>query len=191
MQLSKKINHFLFNINLIDLFLIEIISISAIVWQLIYNELPCPLCLLQRIAILSLGYLYILNIKFKPSVIIYVFIIFTAILTTSMSTRQILLHIIPGSKSYGSAILGYHLYTWVFIFSVITILWTLLKLAIFSLYNRMTPIVHSNLVKVFIRTLIFIYFFIIIINMLLVLFECGLNFSCPANPDKYLLNFFN
>jgi hypothetical protein len=31
------------------------------------------------------------------------------------AARQILLHIMPGDPGYGSALLGYHYYTWAFI----------------------------------------------------------------------------
>ena len=34
------------------------------------------------------------------------------------SLRQVLLHIVPGSGAYGSALLGYHFYTWAFIAQV-------------------------------------------------------------------------
>src|SRR5262249_51823970 len=32
-----------------------------------------------------------------------------------IASRQVLLHIMPGDPGYGSALLGYHFYTWAFI----------------------------------------------------------------------------
>ena len=187
MQKFKKINNFIFNIDTIDLLVIEIVSVIAIMIQLILHEIPCPLCILQRIGILAIGFLYILNLKFKPSIVNYVLIILTAISTASISLRQILLHIVPGTGSFGSDFLGYHLYTWVFIFSLLTILWNLIKLLIFHIFAGNQNISKPVWIRRVINFLIVFYVIIVISNMISLLFECGLNYSCPSEPDKYLL----
>ena len=55
----------------------------------------------------------ILNIRFGPRPPShYALSLFAAIIGAVVSTRQILLHIMPGDAGYGSALLGYHYYTW-------------------------------------------------------------------------------
>jgi disulfide bond formation protein DsbB len=48
----------------------------------------------------------------------------SAVFGACVSTRQILLHIVPGTgtSGYGSAVLGLHLYTWAFIVFAVVIL---------------------------------------------------------------------
>ena len=79
------------------------------------HELPCPLCLLQRIlfAVLAVG--PILNMRFGPRPSHYALSLLAAVAGFVVSTRQVLLHIMPGDAGYGSALLGYHYYTWALI----------------------------------------------------------------------------
>ena len=87
------------------------------------GEFPCPLCILQRMAMMlcALGPAWIL-IRAKKGTIDardygygYGISILSAILGACFSTRQILLHIAPGDIGYGSAVMGLHLYTWALI----------------------------------------------------------------------------
>src|SRR5215472_8618501 len=45
----------------------------------------------------------------------YALSLLTAAAGAAFAMRQILLHIMPGDPGYGSALLGYHYYTWAFI----------------------------------------------------------------------------
>ncbi|MFX7567084.1 disulfide bond formation protein B, partial [Acinetobacter baumannii] len=75
------------------------------------HELPCPLCLLQRIqfAVLAIG--PIMNVRWGPRPSHYSLSLLAAAAGFAFSTRQVLLHIMPGDPGYGTALLGYHYYT--------------------------------------------------------------------------------
>ncbi len=76
------------------------------------GELPCPLCLLQRIDFIALGRGLLLNMRFGPSPLHYGLVIAAALFGAAAAGRQVLLHIVPGSGAYGSPLFGLHLYTW-------------------------------------------------------------------------------
>jgi disulfide bond formation protein DsbB len=88
---------------------------AAFAAQLWLDELPCPLCLLQRLqfALVAVGPL--LNIRCGARPGHYALSLLAAMLGAAVALRQILLHILPGDPGYGSAILGYHYYTWALI----------------------------------------------------------------------------
>ncbi len=104
-------------LNALALYALSLLLTAAFAAQLMLRELPCPLCLLQRIlfALLAIG--PILNIRFGPRPSHYALSLLAAVVGASVSTRQVLLHILPGDAGYGSALLGYHYYTWALIAS--------------------------------------------------------------------------
>jgi disulfide bond formation protein DsbB len=102
-------------LNALGLYAIALVLLVAFGAQLILQELPCPLCLLQRIQFAMLAVGPILNIRFGPRPSHYAVSLLTAAAGAAFASRQVLLHIMPGDAGYGSALLGYHYYTWAFI----------------------------------------------------------------------------
>ena len=98
-------------LNALGLYAVALVLVIAFAAQLLLNELPCPLCLLQRIQFAMLAIGPILNLRFGLRPSHYAVSLFTAITGAAFATRQILLHIMPGDLGYGSALLGYHYYT--------------------------------------------------------------------------------
>jgi len=88
------------------------ILLAAFVDQLVNFDLPCPLCLLQRVGLVAVGFGLCLNVLRGPRPHHYGIMIVAAAFGGSVSIRQILLHIVPGTGSYGDAFLGLHFYTW-------------------------------------------------------------------------------
>jgi disulfide bond formation protein DsbB len=80
--------------------------------QFVLNELPCPLCVLQRVALVLCGFGFLLNLRFGVQPLHYGLSILAALLGGAAAIRQVLLHIVPGTGAYGSALFGLHLYTW-------------------------------------------------------------------------------
>ena len=99
-------------LNALSLYAVAGVLAAAFAAQLVLHELPCPLCLLQRILFATLAVGPILNIRFGPRPSHYALSLFAAVAGAVVSTRQVLLHIMPGDAGYGSALLGYHYYTW-------------------------------------------------------------------------------
>ena len=79
------------------------------------GELPCPLCQLQRVAFTALAVGPILTLRYGPHPSHYALVIIAALAGAGIAGRQVLLHVAPGDPGYGSAILGYHFYTWAFV----------------------------------------------------------------------------
>jgi disulfide bond formation protein DsbB len=83
-------------LNALGLYAIALVLIAAFAAQLILHELPCPLCLLQRVLFAALAIGPILNIRFGPRPSHYALSLFAAVAGAVASTRQVLLHIMPG-----------------------------------------------------------------------------------------------
>jgi len=98
-------------LNALALYAIALVLAVAFAAQLLLDELPCPLCLLQRIQFAMLAVGPILNVRFGPHPSHYAVALLAAVVGASFAMRQILLHIMPGDAGYGSALLGYHYYT--------------------------------------------------------------------------------
>src|ERR1700674_3129177 len=98
-------------LNALSLYAVALVLAAAFAAQLMLHELPCPLCLLQRIqfAVLAIG--ATLNVGFGPRPSHYALSLLAAAAGAAFSTRQVLLHIMPGDAGYGTALLGYHYYT--------------------------------------------------------------------------------
>src|SRR5437870_11062451 len=102
-------------LNALGLYAVGLVLAAAFAAQLLLHELPCPLCLLQRIQFAMLAVGPILNIRFGARPSHYAVSLLTAVAGAAFAARQMLLHVMPGDPGYGSALLGYHYYTWAFI----------------------------------------------------------------------------
>lgn len=80
--------------------------------QFVGGELPCPLCILQRAGFVGVGVGLALNLKFGPRPSHYALAMLSAIAGDVVAVRQTLLHIVPGTGTFGAAFLGLHFYTW-------------------------------------------------------------------------------
>ena len=102
-------------LNAIALYAIAAVLLAAFYFQFALSELPCPLCLLQRVAFTALAVGPILTLRHGPRPGHYGLIILAGLMGATIASRQVLLHIMPGDAGYGSALLGYHFYTWAFL----------------------------------------------------------------------------
>ena len=64
----------------------------------------------------------ILNVRYGPRPSHYALSLLAAAAGAAFATRQVLLHILPGDPGYGTALLGYHYYTWALIAFAVAIL---------------------------------------------------------------------
>jgi disulfide bond formation protein DsbB len=102
---------FAITLNALGLYAIALVLAVAFGAQLLLHELPCPLCLLQRIAFTVLAVGPIMNIRWGSRPSHYALSLLAAVAGAVFSTRQVLLHIMPGDAGYGTALYGYHYYT--------------------------------------------------------------------------------
>ncbi len=170
-------------LNALGLSGIALVLIAAFAGQLLLGELPCPLCLLQRVLFATLAIGPILNIRFGPHPSHYALSLLAAVVGATVSARQILLHIMPRDPGYGSALLGYHYYTWAFVAFVAAIVLIAIVL-VFDDWLRDDKI--SRPVGLFAAGAVWLVIGLTAINVASTLLECGFK-ACPDNPTFYEL----
>lgn len=168
-------------LNRIELAGILLVLMGAFTFQFILHELPCPLCLLQRLGFIGMAVGLCMNLRFgfRPSH--YAMTLLSAAFTACVALRQISLHIIPGTGHYGSAIFGWHLYTWSFVVAAIVIVFTTIILSIDRQYvdlRNTKP--HWRTIG---HVLLIVAFLLALGNGISTYMECGIDF-CPENPTK-------
>ena len=89
------------NLNALWIFVYCAIITTAFGIQIFEHEEPCPLCFLQRCAMLLLCTLAAFNLIFGERLLHYSLAILTAVIGASIATRQIFIHICLGSPEYG------------------------------------------------------------------------------------------
>ncbi|MBC03539.1 MAG: disulfide bond formation protein B [Phycisphaerae bacterium] len=169
------------------------VLIGAFFVQFVEKELPCPLCMLQRMAMMlaAMGpFLLIGRIRSTGSVGVetmaraYGMSILAAVLGLVMSSRQVLLHILPGDPGYGSAVFGMHLYSWgVVVFLAVLVVSGLTMIMSRQLHIRKCSRPDS------IATRIISWMFIVVIgaNVVATFVESGFHPFLPDNPTGYEL----
>lgn len=154
----------------------------AFAWQLAFDEVPCPLCLLQRVAFVLVGIGLLLNVRFGPLSMHYGIVIVSALGGAVASSRQMALHIMPGDLGYGGPFLGLHFYTWALLMFMALIAYCGIMLMI----DRSTSApLHPPASGLIARLAMWLFFILIAANVISTLLECGFG-SCPDNPVGYL-----
>jgi disulfide bond formation protein DsbB len=171
-------------LNAIGLLGISTVLALALVDQLWFGDLPCPLCILQRAGFFAAGFGIALNLIFGPKPSHYGIAILSAVAGGSISVRQILLHIVPGTGSYGNAIFGLHLYTWAFFGFVAIVVGCAIMLLDDRQFSRAEPM--SVRLKVLPLSALLLFLTLAIANIASTVALCGAGF-CPDDPKTYQL----
>lgn len=150
------------------------------VLQFSLGELPCPLCLLQRLGFVMIIFGFLLNVVFGIEQKHYGVILIGALFGVATSLRQISLHVIPGTPGFGSPILGMHYYTWAFVIFCMAISGVALLLILWN--NEHTN--KSYQMSKFGRSVCLLAIAAVLINVISTFVECG-PFECPADPVSY------
>lgn len=154
----------------------------AFAWQLLYHEIPCPLCLLQRVAFILAGIGLLLNVQHGPAPAHYGITILSALAGVFVAARQMALHIAPGDAGYGAPFLGLHFYTWALLIFVALIAYCGLMLCL-DRANAQTTLARST--GPYARQVMWLFFLLALANMGSTLLECGFG-ACADNPIRYL-----
>jgi disulfide bond formation protein DsbB len=104
---------------------------AAMVLQYYDNEIPCPLCLLQRVAMFGVCFGIILHFRHGYSARNDGISMLFALLLLIISARQTLLDIYPrpGHAYIGSAVLGLHMPVWSIVIAVAILVALAIKFA--------------------------------------------------------------
>jgi disulfide bond formation protein DsbB len=176
---------FAITLNALGLYAVAVVLAAAFTAQFVLHELPCPLCLLQRIqfAVLAIG--PILNVRFGPRPSHYALSLLAAAAGMAFSTRQVLLHILPGDAGYGTALFGYHYYTLALVgFAVAIVL--LAAILLFDRQFEADDTVQPVALDVFAQIAVWLVIALTALNVASTLLECGFA-ACADNPVVYEL----
>ncbi len=158
--------------------------------QFAFGEPPCPLCTMQRIALMlcALGPLYLLigqrdgEVAARDVATGAGIGILAALVGVVASARQVLLHILPNDPGFGMPVFGLHLYTWCLIAFLAHIAANGVLLAGTAWLDdrRIEPWRFTGVTAIALAV-------IVAANILSVIAEAGFNWLLPENPTGYLL----
>lgn len=177
---STQINKF---INIFEICGLWVLILLTLLIQFYLDELPCPLCLLQRFGFMGMMMGLCLNLRFGYKSNHVALSLLFAVFTAFVALRQIALHVVPGTGTYGSAIFGLHLYTWSFIIAMAFIIFNSFVLSLETPPSKKD--INDKSSKV-VQIISFILVGVVMaVNIISVFLECGFS-QCPDNPMIYL-----
>jgi disulfide bond formation protein DsbB len=173
----------------LNVWVLVLVLAAAFGVQLITGELPCPLCVVQRIALMmcALGPLYVLvqardrALTGRDIAIGNGIAILAALVGAVAAGRQVLLHVLPGDAGFGSPVLGLHLYTWCLIAFVCQIAASGLMLV------GAAWLKEEGVPWRIARVTAGAFVVVVVANLLSVIAEAGPNWDLPPDPVEYLL----
>lgn len=173
-------------LNALGMLAVSVVLTMAYFYQLKLYELPCPLCLLQRVGFVAVGVGLGLNLLYGPRPQHYAIVLLAALFGGSVAVRQILLHIVPGTGHYGSPVLGLHYYTW----AAICFFLILFGTAAMMMFDRQYVTDPKSEPRFGGSTLAKVAFFVMLglaaLNAVTTLLECGPGI-CADPPTSYKL----
>lgn len=169
-------------LNALGLLGITFVLLMASVLQVVLNELPCPLCLLQRLGFMLVMFGFMLNVIYGPQQRHYGILIIGALFGAATALRQVSLHVIPGTLGFGSPVFGIHYYTWAFILFSLTIV----GVAVLQLLWNKDWNNNDYKMNRFGKFVCLVAIFAVVINVISTFIECG-PYQCPDNPITYWL----
>ena len=170
------------------------VLLAAFSVQLFAHEFPCPLCMLQRYAMILtvIPQLWIVanTLRGKLKKVDYArcigMSIIAAVAGSIESTRQILLHIATkGDPGYGSAVLGLHLYTWALITFMVVIVYCGAALMALPYGAPIAPAAKTW--RGVARGVTWLFLGLVIANLVAIILLEGFAWVLPDDPTKYHL----
>lgn len=173
---------------LLMLAIIAAILTAAMTMQYVYGELPCPLCLLERVALFGVAFGIGMNFRhgfsYRNTGLSLLFAIFLLV----VSVRQTLLDIYPrpGHEYIGTAVFGLHMPVWSILIALAILTGYALKLTLLGDDDRLE---HAQIGRVAglsrIALVLSLYVVVLcIINFVSVILQCGLG---ECHTDGYAL----
>lgn len=162
---------------------------AAMTLQYAKGELPCPLCLLERLAMFGVCFGIMLNFRRGFSYQNTGFSLLSAIFLLIVSVRQSLLDIYPrpGHEYIGSPVFGIHLPVWSIIIALTILLAYALKMAIVGgdEYLQSASIEEFPLLRRIAAALSVYVVLLCAVNLVSVVIQCGLG-QCHTSGYRLL-----
>jgi len=159
---------------------------AAMVLQYYDHEIPCPLCLLQRVAMFGVCFGVIIHFRHGYSARNDGVSMLFALLLLVISARQTLLDIYPrpGHAYIGSAVLGLHMPVWSIVIAVSILVAFAIRLAVLGGEHLRDPHASSTLARLG-RLLSLYLVAICLINFGSVILQCGTD-ACHTSGYRLL-----
>lgn len=170
------------------------VLLAAMGVQIFGNEKPCPLCMLQRYAMIlaTIPAMWIVADALRGTLTRSRYAaglgmsIVAAVAGSFESTRQILLHIASKTDpGYGSAVLGLHLYTWALITFITVILFC--GLALMACGSVVPEAPAQGALRRISRGVEYGFLGVIALNVVLIILLEGFSWVLPDDPSHYKL----
>jgi disulfide bond formation protein DsbB len=170
-------------LNALGLIAIDTVLVVAFADQLWFRDLPCPLCILQRLGFIAAGFGVALNLIFGPRPSHYGLTILGAVAGGLVSLLQILVNIAHGS-SYGNAIFGLHLYSRALIMFTLIVVGCAIMLQFDRQFAPAEPLpARMTVLPV---SAVALLAALALGNVISTLAICGMGL-CPETPSGYLI----
>lgn len=159
---------------------------AAMVMQFAFGEIPCPLCLLQRVAMFGCCFGLLHQLRARDSERGGGIALLFALLLLVIAARQTLLDIVPrpGHAYIGTAVFGLHMPVWSVVIGVCLLLALALRLTLFGA-PRLLPHAERPPFAGAARGLEIYVVLICAINFASVVFQCGLG-ECHTSGYRLL-----
>lgn len=158
------------NLNALIIVTITGILLGAYGVQFFGHEDPCPLCMLQRLGMMSVAASLLLNIQFGIRMSHYALALLSSLMGGLVALRQISLHVCPGFPKFGFPVLGLSLYTWSFIVFVCCVLAVALLL---FLYDPKDKPEGDQAINLWGKTAFVLILLVTIANIATTFMQCG------------------
>src|SRR6185312_17557822 len=168
-----SILHYLFSFSML-LTLAGILTFAQIL-QFKGGEIPCPLCLLQRVAMLGVCFGLIRDLREQPSLHNAGLSMIFALLLLVISVRQTLLDIYPrpGHEYIGSAIFGIHMPMWSVLIAAALLFAFAVKFAVLGEGGKLTPLKKFPALASMAKLLSLYVIALCVVNFVSVVVQCG------------------
>jgi disulfide bond formation protein DsbB len=155
---------------------IAAILTAAMAMQYAYGELPCPLCLLQRVAMLGVCFGLMQNFRSGFSDRNLGYSLLFSVFLLVVAVRQTLLDIYPrpGHAYVGSAVLGLHMPVWSIVIALALITAFAIKLCVIGTEDGARPSQPRSLLGRAATVLSLYVIVIALVNFGSVVVQCGL-----------------
>jgi disulfide bond formation protein DsbB len=159
---------------------------AAMILQVGFGEIPCPLCLLQRVAMFGCCFGLIRQLRAEESERGSGIGLVFAVLLLVISARQTLLDIVPrpGHAYVGQAVFGIHMPVWSVVIAVVLLAGFAIRFALFGA-PRAAPDTGDSLMRRCGRGLEVYVVFLCAINFIAVVLQCGLG-ECHTFGYRFL-----
>jgi disulfide bond formation protein DsbB len=161
------------------LYVIAAIIIAAMAYQYLNAEIPCPLCLLQRLALFGVCFGIIMNFRVGYSDRNTGWSLLFTLFLLIVSVRQTLINIYPreGHAYVGSAVFGIHMPVWCVLIATAIVIAFGLKLTILGGDGQFEGRKPQGMLGKFATAGMVLVLVLCTINFASVIVQCGLD-SC-------------